>query len=154
MDTIDDTKDPEGYSQTFVNAAVQLTLFLGEKAVNRIYEFADKCNASRSEVYNDWISDMADEVCDIWRKHLEEAGVVDFLGTLDKYAEMLREILANPETKNTPPAPTWEEFQKWQINKECDKFFDFPEEESTGDPLDELQDARDALANIKRILNQ
>ena len=153
MDNID-TSDPHGYSQTFVNAAIQLTLFIGQPAVERIYEFADKCNASRSEVFNDWICDMADEVCDIWRKHLEEEGSVDFLGTLDKYADMLREILADPNLTHTPYAPNWEEFQKWQINKECDKFFDFPAEEDTGDPMDELEDAKTALANIKRILNR
>lgn len=152
MDT-PDTNDPQGYSQTFVNAVAQLTLFLGEKAVNRIYEFADKYNASRSEVYNDWISDMADGICDIWRTHLE-ATSGDFLGALNEYSRMLREILADPETAQTPTAPTWEEFKEWRIRKAVDDFFDFPEDESTKDPMDELEDARDALSKIKRILNQ
>lgn len=150
---IDDTKDKEGYSQTFVDAAVQLTLFLGQPAVERIYEFADQYSASRSEVYNNWISDMADMVCYIWRKHLEETSG-NFLGLIDEYARMLREILADPETENTPEAPTWEEFQRWRLRKAVNDFFDFPEEESTKDPMDELEDAKSALVKVKNILDQ
>lgn len=112
MDTRTDTHDKHGYSQTFVDAAIQIPLFIGDFSVQRIYAFADVMGKSRSEVLTEWVCDMADEICDIWRKHLEEQ-TGDFLGALCDYTAMLCEILESPETKELPDAPSWEDFQKW-----------------------------------------
>ena len=43
---------------------------------------------------------------------------------------------------------------KAKIKAVLDSFFDFPEDEDTGDPTDKLEDALDALRKINDIIKE
>ncbi len=110
---------PLEYSETAVFTAIQLTIALGKDGVDGVYRRADASNASRAEVIDQYIRDLAEIVCDIWRKYCEP-NHASWLQLVWKYSEMVRQKLAT-ENDSDLPLPTYAEFLAWLVDNSLAK---------------------------------